>query len=136
MRRLGWASVLSPDPITKGRATLPAVATPRRTCLGCGRLLGLLARPDQLHCSARCRLIAFRACRAAARPPAPDLAQLTAALDPHVAEPVLVASVAVAARESWQAAAWLLERGHPERWSRGARGQDAELEEGWPSDAA
>ena len=37
------------------------MATPRRSCLGCGRPLSLLARPDRLHCSARCRLIAFRA---------------------------------------------------------------------------
>ena len=29
-----------------------------------------------------------------------------------------VATVANAARENWQAAAWLLERGYPERWGR------------------
>lgn len=34
------------------------------------------------------------------------------------AETVNVARVAAATRESWQAAAWLLERRHPERWAR------------------
>jgi hypothetical protein len=29
-----------------------------------------------------------------------------------------VAIIAAAARENWQAAAWLLERGYPERWAR------------------
>lgn len=41
-----------------------------------------------------------------------------------------VAIVATAARESWQAAAWLLERTHPERWARiSQREKAAELKE-------
>jgi hypothetical protein len=41
-----------------------------------------------------------------------------------------VAIVASAARESWQAAAWLLERQHPERWARiSQREKAAELKE-------
>src|SRR4051812_4837896 len=83
-----------------------------RTCRGCGRPLSLLARPDQLHCSARCRLLAFRARQTLP----PDLAQLAAALPPHVAVLVLVAGVAAAASDDWTAAAWLLERQPPERW--------------------
>jgi len=91
------------------------MATPRRTCLGCGRPLSLLARPDQRSCSARCRLIAFRARRATGRPPASDLAQLAGRLEPHLSEVALVTGVASAAQQSWQAAAFLLERQYPER---------------------
>lgn len=37
-----------------------------------------------------------------------------------------VAAIASAARESWQAAAWMLERAYPERWARPSqRGDDA-----------
>ncbi|MGZ4254810.1 MAG: hypothetical protein ACXVS6_22675 [Solirubrobacteraceae bacterium] len=43
-----------------------------------------------------------------------------AVLDRVLAEPVLVARVAQAAQHNWRAAAWLLERRHPERWGRGA----------------
>lgn len=34
------------------------------------------------------------------------------------AETVLTTRIAAASRENWQAAAWLLERRHPERWAR------------------
>jgi hypothetical protein len=45
-----------------------------------------------------------------------DLDRLVAAIDPAIAEPLLVAGIAVAARDNWQAAAWLLARRHPSRW--------------------
>jgi len=45
------------------------------------------------------------------------------------AESRLVAVVASAARENWQAAAWQLERRYPERWARPSqRDRDAERE--------
>lgn len=48
-------------------------------------------------------------------------AEQQATLDAATAEPRLVALVAQAARTQWRAAAWLLERRHPERWSERGR---------------
>jgi hypothetical protein len=46
------------------------------------------------------------------------------------AEARAVALIASAAKDSWQAAAWLLERQHPERWARVSQRKDAaELKE-------
>ena len=42
------------------------------------------------------------------------------------AESRAVAIIANAARDSWQAAAWLLERQHPERWARVSQRKEAE----------
>ena len=101
-----------------------------RCCQACGRPLPLLARPDRTHCDATCRQ-RHRRLRLRALPPspAPDLDQLSAALEPHLTEVALVTGVAAAARTDWRAAAFLLEQRHPSRWAGGTPGLDAELEE-------
>jgi hypothetical protein len=38
-------------------------------------------------------------------------------LDPLLIEAALVQGIDAAARDDWTAAAWLLERTHPERWA-------------------
>jgi hypothetical protein len=42
-----------------------------------------------------------------------------AVLEQALSEPRLLLHVAKAARSSWRAAAWLLERTHPEHWAAG-----------------
>jgi hypothetical protein len=46
------------------------------------------------------------------------------ALDSVLAEERLLALVAQGAQRNWRAAAWLLERGHPERWALRPREPD------------
>lgn len=100
-----------------------------RRCGHCGAVLAASSRADRTFCSTACRVAAHRLRRTP--PPPPDLAQLTETVQPALAEVALVHGEAAAAAEDWTAAAWLLERQYPERWSRGARGQDAEEEELW-----
>ena len=98
-----------------------------RRCQGCGQPLPLLARPDRLHCDARCRQAARRL-RLRVLPSPPDLDQLAAALEPHGAEPVLGAGVTAAAADDWRAAAWLLSRRAPERRGRRSHGEEDDLD--------
>jgi hypothetical protein len=96
-------------------------------CEGCGAELPVRSRSDRRFCNATCRRRAHRrrereralAARAAIqRAPATELeAALQVALD----ETRLVALIAQASRNNWRAAAWLLERSHPERWASGYR---------------
>jgi predicted nucleic acid-binding Zn ribbon protein len=76
----------------------------------CGRPLPLLARPDRRYCSSTCRLIAFRRRQQAA-----------------LAEAVLVGDIQQAGATDWRAAAFLLERHHPERWSLNGEPDELEL---------
>jgi hypothetical protein len=85
-----------------------------RRCESCGAVIA--GRTDRRYCSGACRVAAHRR---AHRPPAPrtDLAELVAALDATTSEVALTAGVMMAARQDSRAAAWLLERRHPERWA-------------------
>src|SRR4051794_32440167 len=86
-----------------------------RVCLGCGERLPLTSRSDRTTCSDACRTRLSRI-RRVVRLPAPRLDVLIAGLDPARAEALLVTLIAMAARDSWTAAAWILERRWPERW--------------------
>jgi hypothetical protein len=101
-----------------------------RLCDGCGEPLSGTGRSDRRHHNATCRKRAYLARERPApelHEPAPPAHQLDAqsVLAEALSEPRLVASVAkAAAMGQWRAAAWLLERRHPERW--GARTREVE----------
>jgi hypothetical protein len=106
-----------------------------RTCATCGEELPALARSNRRYCDAACRRRAHERRR---RPPvetelAPvlpitDDARLAEAVERATAEVRLVGLVAAEARHNWRAAAWILERSHPERWGPVRRRPDGELE--------
>jgi hypothetical protein len=93
-----------------------------RTCEACGEELPALARSNRRYCDDRCRRRAHEERHAPAEPelapvvPIGDDEHTREVIGRAVAEERLVAYVASAARSQWRAAAWLLERRHPERW--------------------
>jgi hypothetical protein len=105
------------------------VISSTRLCDGCGEPLPTTARPNMRHHNTACRTRAYaRRRRAEDRAtertsPLSRAAALSAdqqaVLDQATSEVRLVALVAKAAQTQWRAAAWLLERRHPERWASG-----------------
>jgi hypothetical protein len=96
------------------RSTLSLMTITSRRCARCGRALGLLARPDRLYCSDVCRVRGNRLRHTTAKPV--DLEQLVDAVQPALAETSLLVGIAIAARDDWRAAAFVLERRYPQRW--------------------
>src|SRR5262249_26070077 len=112
-----------------GYAPGMALQLAEKRCEACQAPLPTHGRRDRRYCDGPCRAAAPAGRRrgagggtaTAAIPP-----ELQAALDNALAEHRLVALVAAAAgKGQWRAAAWLLERRHPERWSAGRTGSDA-----------
>jgi hypothetical protein len=94
-----------------------------RNCEQCGGVIPAGRRGDARYCCDAHKAAAYKARRrAAARSPFADAPfalapEQQAALDQATSEVRLVAIVASAARTQWRAAAWLLERRHPQRWA-------------------
>jgi hypothetical protein len=114
--------------------------TVERRCEHCGNVLASTSRPDRRHCSASCRSAAYAARRRAANServrnlnvPSAELEQVLARA---TEETRLVAVIAaVAGKGNWRAAAWLLERQHPERWGAQRRVQVELQPESKPDD--
>lgn len=77
------------------------------------------SRNDARYCSTRCRVVAHRRRHGSGYTPS-DLVCLAAVAGP-IAEPLLLAAVQAAVqRGSWEAAAWVLSRRWPQRWSAAA----------------
>jgi hypothetical protein len=111
------------------RRSLGSVSVVERVCEGCGEPLAPLARANQRHHGQACRARAYRRRRGHADPAQGVLAaslsiDQAAVLDAATSEGRLVALIAHAAARpgGWRAAAWMLERRYPERWS--ARGRE------------
>lgn len=103
-----------------------------RPCEGCGQPLGP-SRPNRRHHDARCRKAAYLRRQHERKTTEPVMApglDREAVLEEATSEARLLIYVAQAARSSWRAAAWLLERRYPERWGRGG-----ETEPGVPDPA-
>jgi hypothetical protein len=103
-------------------------AMTEHACLGCGEPLPLLARPNRRYHDGRCRAVAHRRrehVHSGSGVPVAGIliAEHAAVLDAATSEVRLVALVAQAAARpgGWRAAAWLLERRHPERWGQPGR---------------
>jgi hypothetical protein len=96
-------------------------------CVRCGTVIA--GRRDRRFCSSACRTASHRERHAAgAGTRRLRLEELVDAVEPHLAEAALVAGISEAARESWTAAAWLLERRYPSRWAARGRGADVVFE--------
>jgi hypothetical protein len=100
----------------------------QRTCENCQRLIAQTARPDKRYCSRACKQLASERRRRERADFATVVEQsglppeLARALMQATDETRLLAQVAAAAaRGQWRAAAWILERRYPERWSAPAR---------------
>jgi hypothetical protein len=95
------------------------VSTERRCANStCRRLLASTSRPDRKFCSSSCRVTAHqRRRRSDENRAVPLSAELERALEKATEETRLVAIVAAAAPKNWRAAAWLLERKFPSRWT-------------------
>jgi hypothetical protein len=102
-----------------GRHTLltPSVADQLVTMLRAGNYLEVACRAVGVH---RNTLAEWLRRGRVARVGDEDYAQLVERVDQALAEGEVrnVAHIAATARDNWQAAAWLLERGYPERWGR------------------
>jgi hypothetical protein len=111
-----------------------------RKCEACGEELPALARRNQRYCDARCRRRAFEERHAPAPPelapvlPIGDDEHIRELLARATSEERLVAHVAAAARTNWRAAAWILERRHPERWAPVRAKDEPELPVAGPDD--
>jgi hypothetical protein len=82
--------------------------------MGCATCGGpIFGRADKRYCSDFCRLHAFRQ---RSRGDRTVLGELADVLGDALAEPVLLALVARAARADWRAAAWILEHRWPQQW--------------------
>jgi hypothetical protein len=126
------------------------VITSERRCEHCSRLIPSSARTNKRYCCTAHRQAAYAARRRRARVEllsdvassekrsetltraaeheSPHLARLQAAVKAATDETRLVALVAAAAQSgSWRAAAWLLERRHPERWASRPRSDTFEF---------
>jgi hypothetical protein len=98
------------------------------TCRSCGAELPASSRRNKRYCDARCRRRAFEQRRRSAElglapvVPIADEVTLEQVSARTVDEARLVGLiVAEAERGTWRAAAWLLERAHPERWAPARR---------------
>jgi hypothetical protein len=106
LQRVGRASLLEPDVIDRLEAMLKAGNYIEVAC----RAAGVAPR------TFRDWMVRGRSER-----PGDELyRELVGRIEQALAEGEVrnVAQIASAARENWQAAAWLLERGYPERWGR------------------
>jgi predicted nucleic acid-binding Zn ribbon protein len=88
-----------------------------RYCAVCGRALDLHARADARYCSTACRMVAYRRRQQGGTVSTALLDRLVDEAGP-VSEVALLRGIEAAARESWEAAAFILERRYPERWTR------------------
>jgi hypothetical protein len=93
-----------------------------RRCPNCGALLASTSRADRVFCSDACRMAAHRRRLAPQPTPPAELERMSYAVPPTAAEVALLAGITQAAAEDWRAAAWVLSRRWPERWSPAERG--------------
>ena len=102
-----------------------------RLCEGCGEPFEA-TRPNRRYHGPRCRKAAYlrrqheRETVTTVTASAPGLDR-EAVLEEATSEARLLVYVARAAATNWRAAAWLLERRHPERWAHGAEMHDSRI---------